>query len=290
MTFVAASAAHGITEAFEAPVLEEFDFLHHKLDGLTTDLKIIQVTDFHFGMFFDADLLERLVRELNKLEADALFVTGDVFHTSMTPVEESVPILQRLKLRRLGNYAILGNHDFYAGERRSVRALEQGGLTLLRNRWVSFQEGDAKIHLGGIDDPMVNWVWGAEFPKFREFVATAPKARGFRLLLSHRPNIFPYASTAQIDLTLSGHIHGGQIILPDPGNPRGLSIAGIVSRYTNGWYREQQSRMYLNRGVGLTFIPWRINCPAEITLFHLRPSRGKEDRVKLSRSGKSVEI
>jgi uncharacterized protein len=290
VALTAAAAAGGISEAFEKPVLEEFDFFHHGLDGLTSDITIIQVTDFHFGMFFGESQLKRLVEELNAVEADALFITGDVFHTFMTPVEESIPILKGLKPRRLGNYAILGNHDFYAGEQRSVNALGQGGLTLLRNRWLSFREGGANIHVGGIDDPMVNWVWGAKFPKFNEFMASAPKEPGFRLLLSHRPNILPYASEAKIDLTLTGHIHGGQIILPEPGNARGLSLAAIVSKYTNGWYKEHGSSMYLNRGVGLTFIPWRINCPPEIALLRLKPSQGEPDRVQSSRSGKTVAI
>jgi uncharacterized protein len=64
------------------------------------------------------------------------------------------------------------------------------------------------------------------------------------------------------------------MIIPWPGRSKGLSPAGIVSHYTHGWYRKFRCGMYLNRGVGLAYVPWRINCPPEIGVFHLvSPSR-----------------
>jgi predicted MPP superfamily phosphohydrolase len=220
-------------------------------------------------MFLGSPELERLVQLVNALEGDAVLITGDVFHSPLTRVELATPILKKLKPRRLGNFAVLGNHDFYTGESLAAQSLKDSGLTLLRHQWISFREGSANIHLGGIDDPMVNWVWGSQFPKFEGFMAKAPTTPGMRILLSHRPSVLPIASQAGIDFVLSGHIHGGQIIFPYPGRDRGLSIARVASPFTHGWYRIGKSRMYLNRGIGLTFAPWRINCPAEITLFHL---------------------
>jgi len=193
----------------------------------------------------------------------------------MTPVELATPVLKKLKPRRFGNFAVMGNHDFYAGEVRCVESLKQSGLILLRDQWVTMKDADCEIHIGGIDDPMSNWLWGTEFPKFRRFVKNGPKGDGMRILLSHRPGIFPHAARAGIDLTLAGHIHGGQIILPAPGGKRGVSLANLVSEYTHGWYKNGSSRMYLNRGVGLTFVPWRLNCPPEIAVFHLKPAQGR---------------
>jgi predicted MPP superfamily phosphohydrolase len=92
-----------------------------------------------------------------------------------------------------------------------------------------------------------------------------------RILLSHRPSILEVASVAGFDLVLAGHIHGGQIIVPVPGSVRGVSLAAIASRYTHGWYRHGDCRMYLNRGAGLTFVPFRVNCPPEIAVFRLMP-------------------
>ncbi len=283
-------AGQGIAEAYARPVIDEFDLFYPELDGLTQPLTFIQITDFHFGMFLGSPELERVVQLVNALDGDALFITGDVFHSPLTPVELATPILKKLKARRLGNFAVLGNHDFYTGEWLAVQSLKQSGISLLRNQWVTFREGSADIHLGGIDDPMVNWAWGARFPNFQGFADKAPRSPGMRILLSHRPSVLPFASQAGMDFVLSGHIHGGQIIFPYPGRDRGLSIARVASPFTHGWYRVGKSRMYLNRGIGLTFVPWRINCPSEIAVFHLHPAGDEPARVQKRPSNQNLKI
>lgn len=266
-------AGHGISEAYASPVIEEFDIFNPALDGLDRTVTILQVTDFHFGLFYDVPELERLIHRLNEIDGDALVITGDLFHSSMSAVETAIPVLKRLRPRRYGNFAVLGNHDFYTGMERVIACIHQSGVRLLRDEWLTFTEGTATIHLGGIDDPRTNWMWGTTFPRFDRFMATAPHKTGMRVLLSHRPAVLPLASRESLDLVLSGHIHGGQIILPVPGEATGVSIARIASPYTHGWYKEGTCRMYLSRGVGLTFLPWRVNCPSEISVFHLKPSR-----------------
>lgn len=259
---------HGVAQAFDDPVVEEHHVSCPPLNGLTTPLTLIQVTDFHFGLFLGSEELKRLIEKTNSIEADALVITGDVFHSRITPVEFAPPLLQKLRQRPLGNFVIMGNHDFYAGESRSVKALRESGLTLLRDRWVTLDHNNVAVHLGGIDDPLGNWIWGKDFPEFRTFIRNAPSGPGVRILLSHRPNVLPLASDAGIDVVLSGHTHGGQVILPTGTARRGLSLARLASPYTHGWYRDGKTRMYLNRGVGLTFVPWRINCPPEIAVLH----------------------
>ncbi|MEJ2718894.1 MAG: metallophosphoesterase [Deltaproteobacteria bacterium] len=274
-------AGRGVSQAYGLPVIEEFNVFNSALDGLDGRFTVIQVSDFHFGMFFGTAELEEVVDRLNAIEGDALFITGDTFHSPLSAVEQASPILRRLRKRRFGNFAVLGNHDFYAGEKRSVRGIQEGGLTLLRDRWVTFERGSAKLHVAGMDDPMGNWVWGKDFPNFRRIVNQAPDGNGMRVLLSHRPNILPLASHTGINFVLAGHIHGGQIILPMPGTSRGVSVARLASFYTHGWYRKGTASMYLNRGVGLTFVPWRINCPPEITVFHLMPpAPGRRSRAE----------
>lgn len=269
MTASIGFGADGVVEAYSTPSIEEFDLFHPQLRGLTERITLIQVTDFHFGLFCGTAELDRLVKIVNRIEADAMVFTGDMFHSPLSPVERAIPVMRKLRPRRFGNFAVMGNHDFYAGEINSAQGFKEGGFRLLRNEWVTLRAQDADIHLGGIDDPMVNWVWGKEFPEFSKFLNEIPKTRGFRILLSHRPSVFPLASMVGMDFVMAGHTHGGQIILPGPGPERGFSLARVVSPYTHGWYAREESRMYLNRGVGLTFIPWRINCPPEIAVIHL---------------------
>lgn len=260
----------GILEAYQKPVTQEWEFQHPMLSGLKDSLTVVHATDFHFGMFFDVEDLERLVETLNYIEGDALVLTGDIYHSPLTPVEKSIPILKRLSTRRIGNFAVLGNHEFYAGLSRSLSALEQANIKVLRNEWHTYTEGGVCVHLGGIDDPVNNWLRGSTFPKFSYLMKIAPQTPGMKILLCHRPTILPEASKAGIDLVLSGHTHGGQIILPSLFMRRGVSVARLVSPFTHGWYRVGNTDLYLNRGVGMTFIPWRVNCPPEIAVFRLR--------------------
>lgn len=260
----------GIAQGYEGPVIEHLDYRHPLLGGLDEPITLIHITDFHFGPFMGTPELRRLVAQVNRIDGDALFMTGDMFHSAVSPVELATPILKNLRPRRFGNFAVLGNHDFYAGEHRSLDSLRGGGITVLRDRWAELRHGDVTIHLGGIDDPLGNWMWGKDFPRFRKFMSRAPRTPGVRILLSHRPSILPIAARSGIDLILAGHIHGGQIILPIGDNGRGVSVASIASSYTRGWYSQGATSMYLNRGIGLTFVPWRINCPPEIAVMCLK--------------------
>lgn len=268
---IAGSGSYGLAEAYEPPRVDVIPVQDMALEGLTKPIDIIQVTDLHYGMFYYSSELEALVEKLNSMDGAAVVITGDIFHSPRTPVESAAPFLRKLRRRRWGNFAVLGNHDFYAGVKRSVKAIQDGGLRLLRNEWVSFNQDKVNIHLGGIDDPKVNWLTGNRFPDFDSFIKRQPSEPGFRILLSHRPVVFPLAVKENIQLTLSGHTHGGQITFPIPGSTRPWSLAGLVSPYTLGMYKSENCHMYLNRGVGLTFIPARINCPPEIAVIRLTP-------------------
>lgn len=279
-------AKDGLSQAYQQPVIEEFDVYHPRLAGITEPVTLLHISDFHYGIFMAANELEKLVGYLNAIEGDGLIMTGDFFHSWVTPVEEAVPILSRLRLRQFGNLAVLGNHDFYSGESRSVDSLNAAGFRLLRNEWVTLTNGDAVIHVGGIDDPEGDW--GPAFHSFPEFVLKTPETTGLRILLSHRPSILTLAAKAGLDLVMAGHLHGGQIILPTFCRDCGVSFAGLISSYTHGWYRDNKTRMYLNRGLGLTFLPWRVNCPPEIALFHLKPAR--DERVAVMRTQSSHDL
>ncbi len=268
---IAGSGSYGLAQAYEPPQVDVIRVPDVALEGLTKPIDIVQVTDLHYGMFYYSSELEALVEKLNSMDGAAVVITGDIFHSPRTPVESAAPFLRKLRRRRWGNFAILGNHDFYAGVKRSVKAINDGGLRLLRNEWVSFNQDKVNIHLGGIDDPKVNWLTGNRFPDFDSFIKRQPSEPGFRILLSHRPVVFPLAVKENIQLTLSGHTHGGQITFPIPGSTRPWSLAGLVSPYTLGMYKSENCHMYLNRGVGLTFIPARINCPPEIAVIRLTP-------------------
>lgn len=268
---VGGMSAVGVASAYSDPEVTEFDVDHHRLRGLNKPVTIIHVTDFHIGSFFNFDNLERLVSNLNDVEGDMLVITGDIFHSKRTNVAQAAPALKKLRKRKYGNHAVLGNHDFYTGEQISMKALTGNGINVFRNNWKTINVGRLPLHIGGIDDPATNWLTGTEFPYYPQLMACKPKDGGYSLLLSHRPNILPIASGSDIDLVLAGHVHGGQVVLPAPGERAQICIADLISDYISGWYTERQCKMYVNRGIGLTFIPWRVNCSPEITALRLQP-------------------
>jgi len=92
-----------------------------------------------------------------------------------------------------------------------------------------------------------------------------------RVLLSHRPYFIGEAGAAGVDLVLSGHTHGGQIVLGRIGDVT-LTPAALASPYIWGKYRLGGTQMYVSRGIGTVGLPMRINCPPEITKITLRPA------------------
>ena len=263
------TARHGLAEVYQLPVVEEFDITHPSLHGLSRPMTVIQATDCHYGWFFGSPQLEVLVESLNRLDGDIVVLTGDIFHSRRTNVESSEPILRKLRERRFGNFVILGNHELYTGKARSLASFTRSGLLHLDSTWASLDAGGTIIHLGGLTDPLSEWVRTPSSFLFRELLDREPKGAGMRMLLCHRPSVLSLAAAAGIDLVLTGHTHGGQMIVPQAGEPKGFSPAQCFTPYTHGWYRKFSCRMYVNRGVGMIYVPWRINCPPEIAVFHL---------------------
>jgi predicted MPP superfamily phosphohydrolase len=265
-------ARHGLAEGYQAPVVAEFDVSHPALHGLSHPVTFIHATDFHYGWFFGSSQLAEVVEALNRIDGDAVVLTGDVFHSRWTAVESSEPILRKLRKRRFGNFAILGNHELYTGKARSLASFTRSGLLHLDSTWASLDAGGAVIHLGGLTDPLSEWIRTPSSFLFRELMDRNPSGPGMRVLLCHRPTVLSLSASAGLDLVMAGHTHGGQMIVPKPGEPKGFSPAHWFTPYTHGWYRKFNCHMYVNRGVGLIYVPWRINCPPQIAVFHLSPS------------------
>ena len=105
-------AGHGVAEAYARPVIEEFDLFYPELEGMTRPLTLIQITDFHFGMFVGSTELERLVQLVNALEGDAVLITGDVFHSPLTRRGTRDTDLETAQASALGQFCGAGQPRF----------------------------------------------------------------------------------------------------------------------------------------------------------------------------------
>lgn len=252
--------------------IESFDLPIAGLSSALDRLTIVQLTDIHVGPFMPEDEVEAFVEATNRLEPDLVALTGDFVSLRREEVLPCARALGKLKARR-GVYACLGNHDFYTGaEDELVREMARRGIVVLRNQARSIRIGNSSLSVLGIDD-----LRSGE-PNLAGALAQVGKdADEIRVLLSHRPEIFPEAARGSVEVVLAGHYHGGQV-KPLPGSD--VSLARLLTRYAEGMFQlrlgpkdgraPKVSTLFVSRGVGITALPVRINCPPQIAHLVLR--------------------
>lgn len=227
--------------------------LPKKLDGF----KIIQLSDIHHSPFTGLDHIERVVKVANRLRPDMFILTGDYVSHEREYIAPVADVLGRLR-SRFGTYACLGNHDHWTDADLVTHLFQGEGINMLVNEGVRFEAHGASFWLAGVDDYMVG----------KTDVQAALKGAfpdEMKLLLAHNPIIFREAARSGIDLTLSGHTHGGQIKIRDDEKrilPRRKFHAGL--------YERKNSQLYVTRGIGTVVVPMRYQCPPEITFLELR--------------------
>ncbi len=246
-----------------------------KIPNLPVELKgttIAMISDVHSSVFMNRADMERYVDVLNGMDADIAVVTGDFVNSKLREVYPFGEAFSRLRARH-GVYGVTGNHDYYTGDIETVcREVEQAGIKLLRGSNVSIEKGGKKLYLTGIDDHDVydirSYVENGRTEKGTiESMLTGIAEDDPTIFLCHKPYPFEEYSSLNLDLMLSGHTHGGQVVLARIDNIN-LSFASLASNYIAGLYgsrTNQQSQLYVSRGVGTVGIPMRLNCPPEVT-------------------------
>jgi predicted MPP superfamily phosphohydrolase len=218
-------------------------------------LRIVQLSDLHSGRHVTAARLRRIARRAARLHPDVLVVTGDIVHNSIAFARQAAEAIGSIP-SRLGAYACLGNHDFWAGADEIERALEAAGVQVLRNRGVLLEKDGAGLWLCGVDDP-----WSDRLD-LQAALRGRPEGAA-TVLLSHQPNTWPLAQAAGVHLQLSGHTHGGQLAML--WLHRSLSLARLITPFVAGLYRAGESYLYVNRGAGSVMPLARIGARPEVT-------------------------
>ena len=242
------------------------------LAGLPPDLagvRIAHITDLHIGPQLRPRRLGQLLDKVNALEPDLIVITGDIFDFDPAFIDEGCKELARLEAR-CGVYAVLGNHDVYTGAEAVAGGIAQyTKICLLRDESVCVDVRGRPLHVIGIDDP------GSAFRQRTMESAALPRLLARipphepRLLLMHRPSYFEQVVRLGVPAALCGHTHGGQISLPHPAHHH--NISRLMTKWTRGMFRQGNSAMYVNRGLGVAGPPVRLNCPREISLHELTP-------------------
>jgi hypothetical protein len=277
--FLTASACAGAGLALYAGEIERHwieisrrDIFLPGLPAAFDGFRVAQLSDIHLDQFTEPFLLRDAVNRINRLNPDAVFLTGDYVTLELLPRRFSIgPAWQCARL--LNNlqcpnrYAVLGNHDVMISRKHVIAALSANGITVLDNAYLPIERAGGRFWLAGLDDPVAgNPDPGAAIPASIRSVPHEPI-----VLLCHAPDYADRLRTLTagkaVALMLSGHTHGGQIRLPLAGP---LALPGLGRKYVEGWFRFGDLQLYVNRGLGTVGVPFRFNCPPEITLLTLR--------------------
>jgi len=230
--------------------------------------RIVQVSDIHFKEFTEASFVELVVHEVNALKPDLVALTGDFVsygpfarHRSIGWAYECGELLTRIQCPQ--RYAVLGNHDCIVNEAAAKDAITSHGIPVLSNEAVPLERDGKRIWLAGITDALE----GHPRPDFEKAIPETARRDDERvILLAHEPDILPTVAKYNVDLMLSGHTHGGQVRIPLL-PPMMLPPLGV--KYVEGHFQLGRTQLYVNRGIGAVTLPFRFNCPPEITVLTL---------------------
>ncbi len=248
-------AAYGSWRAFSPPLVTELAVKIPKLPKALDGLSIVQLTDIHVGPFIQRRYMDALVQQANALRPDLFAITGDLVDGDVHTLGGAVSALAGLK-SRYGSFFVTGNHDYYSGDDEWTAFLQSLDIQVLRNRHVRIGDAGASLDLVGVDD----WSGGRWRNKKGYDLDRALQGRDpdrAAVLLAHQPANFTVAAERGMDLQVSGHTHGGQLV------PMTLFI-GLAWEHSAGLYRHGDSHIYVSRGCGFWGPPMRIGSPPEL--------------------------
>jgi len=229
-------------------------------------LHAVLIADLHVGSPRNGlDHLRRVVERTNARDPDIVLIAGDfvidnVFGGRFVSPEDIARELAGLDAP-LGVYAVLGNHDRWLSAARVEAALVEVGITVLENRAVQIRDAGRSVWIVGIAD---YWTGHPDVPGALDDVDDGAPA----ILITHNPDLFPEVPP-RVSLTLAGHTHGGQVILPFVG--RAITPSRFGERYAVGHIVEMGNHLYVTSGVGTSRLGVRFRVPPELVVLDIGP-------------------
>ncbi len=248
--------------------VSNYTITNEKIPNDFNNYKIIQLSDFHNTK--SQKLTNDLVKEIENQKPNIIVITGDLIDANKTDIDTSINFIKRIN-NIAPIYFVTGNHEVSLSNYDELKEkLISNKVTILDNKVELLKMGESEINLLGIDDESFNLPpYVVNQPSVNDILKTiAYDSNNFSILLSHRPEKFKSYTSTNIDLVLTGHAHGGQIRIPFIG---GLVAPdqGFFPKYTSGKFAEDNTTMIVNRGIGNSILPFRINNRPEIIVITL---------------------
>lgn len=252
--------------------------------------RVAVIADWQIGMWLgNTNTIRRVVEQLIRERPAVVLIAGDfIYHADQgddNEIGQAVELVRPLVAAGIPTYGVLGNHD-YAMDAKTAppneklaselyAALEQAGVDMLQNEAVALvppgnQATAETLYLVGIGSRWAN--------KDNPAIALAQvPTNAPRLVMMHHPDSFEKFPANTAPLSVAGHTHGGQVRVPLLPQWSWMTYAREDQVHTDGWieasYGQPGNRLYVNRGIGFSIAPIRINCPPEVTIFTLQMAR-----------------
>jgi len=252
-------------------VITEIEISDEKIPENFDGYRIVHISDLHnteFGLHN-----KKLIEKIKNAKPDIIVMTGDIIDIYNPKPDVAVSLGEKLVFIA-PVYFVSGNHDVKAtGREKLFAGFKEAGINILRNRSVLLEKDGEKILLAGIDDPkfLDDFMTETDEENTRNTIGSIlqNEEENFKILLAHRPEMIEIYASFGIDLVFSGHAHGGQINIPLKG---GLIAPGQgwFPKYYEGVYEKDNTQIIVNRGLGNSAFPFRINNRPEIIITELK--------------------
>ncbi len=253
-------AAYGVLWRRLHFVVRERDVTMPGLSPSLDGLRVAHLSDLHLGGMLSRARALRWIAATNAAKPDLVVLTGDYVTSGVAFHEDIAHVIGELRAP-LGVFASLGNHDYFGGGEPMITLLRERGVHVLRNQGVVVENNGGALYLAATDDV---WTRRADLDK----TLHAWDTRMACLLLAHDPDLFVPAAARSVQLTLSGHTHGGQLAIP--WLARWLSLSHLAHRFHQGFYHRGEATLYVSPGLGTTGLPLRIGTTPTIAIHRLR--------------------
>jgi uncharacterized protein len=237
-----------------------------RLPRVFSGFRLGQISDIHMGGWMDVDRFRHVADVVITQKPDALLITGDFLtghrfnDASMQDVRDLITVLSPLA-KSIPTFGILGNHDYWTNPETVREMLRLCEIPDLTNTVFRLTREDKHLYLCGVDD-----IWEGDVRL--DDVVSQLMDDSAAILLAHEPDFADTsAATGKFDLQISGHSHGGQVVIPFLGPP---ILPYLGRKYPSGLYKVGKMFQYTNRGVGMIAPAVRFNCFPEITIFTLQ--------------------